>query len=250
MGQAPVTGPQVFWISADVRADMSAPVAGKFQDHYSVLGVDPSCDADAIQKAYAQLAEKFQPNNKETGNKESFDAVNLAYEILSDPTSRRDFDVLKGIGPREGVPKFSGAEFFDAFGRDAGLRTAVLCLLYDRRRTRPYTPTLSLRHLENLLDSTTEELNFALWYLKQRTLVAADDKSSLQITVDGMDYLANSSPSQDVVMPFIKAPAAEAAHPKLPEAPPPAAQVTAPTPGPPPQRESARSVLDRVLARR
>jgi hypothetical protein len=237
---------------------MSAPVAGKFQDHYAVLGLEPSCDSDAIQTAYAKLAQKYHPNNRETGNKESFEAVNLAYEVLSDPNSRREFDALKGIGPREGAPKFSGPEFFNAFGRDTVLRSAVLCVLYDRRRTRPFTPALSLRHLESLLDATTEELNFALWYLKQRSLVAMDDKSSLQITVDGMDYLANSSPSAEVLMPFIKAtpvapteePASKPAEiPAAVEQTAPAAPQNAPH-GAAAQQESARSVLDRVLARR
>jgi hypothetical protein len=117
---------------------------------------------------------------------------------------------------------------------------------------------VSLRHLENLLETTMEELNFALWYLKQRSLVAADDKSSLQITVDGMDYLASSSPSADLVMPFIRtAPTAviEEPAPKPPEIPrpsvpiPAAAAQNAPH-GAAAQQESARSVLDRVLARR
>jgi len=79
-----------------------------------------------------------------------------------------------------------------------------LCVLYDRRRTRPFTPSLSLRQVENIVDATTEELNFALWYLKQRGFATNDDKSNLQITVEGMDYLETTHPSAQVVMPFIK----------------------------------------------
>jgi curved DNA-binding protein CbpA len=233
---------------------MSAPVAGKFQDYYGVLGVEPTSDSDTIQKAYTQLAQKYHPNTPGTGNKESFEAVNLAYEVLANPVTRREFDTLKGIGPREGPPKFSGADFFNAFGRDTGLRSALLCVLYDRRRTKPFTPALSLRHLESLLDTTTEEMNFALWYLKQRNLVVMDDKSSMQITVDGMDFLANSNPSAEGVMPFIRtspAPTADESRPKAPEPPRPPTQPAAQaSPSGAPEHESARSVLGRVLARR
>jgi hypothetical protein len=61
-----------------------------------------------------------------------------------------------------------------------------------------------MRHLEAILAATEEELNFVLWYLKKRGFVASDDKSSLQITVDGIDFLETNRPSAEVVMRFIK----------------------------------------------
>ncbi len=56
------------------------------------------------------------------------------------------------------------------------------------------------------------ELGSALWYLKQRGLAASDDKSSLQITVDGMDFLESKQPAPEAVMPFIKEDAIAAAQ--------------------------------------
>lgn len=183
---------------------MSAPLAGKFQDHYAVLGVEPRADSETIQRAYAKLAQRYHPKNSETGDPEMFEAVNMAYETLSDPELRAVFDRLKGIGAGDGGPKFSGVEFFDTLGREAARRLAVLCVLYDRRLTNPMSPSLSMRHLEVIVDATPSELSSAMWYLKQRGLVASDDKSSLQITVDGMDFLESKRPSAEAVMPFIK----------------------------------------------
>ena len=68
-----------------------------------------------------------------TGNAEMFEAINAAYESLSDPQLRTIFDKLKGVGQEDSDPKFSGVEFFDALGREAILRAAILCVLYDRR---------------------------------------------------------------------------------------------------------------------
>ncbi len=93
---------------------MSAPLAGKFQDHYAVLGIDPKSDSETIQRAYAQLAQKYYPNNSATANAEMFEAVNMAYETLSDPELRGVFDKLKGVGQEDSGPKFSGVEFFAA----------------------------------------------------------------------------------------------------------------------------------------
>jgi len=171
---------------------------------YVILGIDPKSDSETIQKAYSALAQRFHPNNSSTGSKEKFDAVTLAYEVLSEPQLRREFDKLSGVGTEEGRPKFSGAAFFNALGNESSLRAALLCILYDRRWTNSIRPSLSLRQIENMLVVTPEALAFTLWYLKQRNLVRSDDKSSLQITVEGMDYLESNMPLPEVVMPFVK----------------------------------------------
>jgi curved DNA-binding protein CbpA len=183
---------------------MSAPLAGKFQDHYAILGIDPKSDSETIQRAYAELAQKYHPNNLATGSLDMFDAVNLAYEVLCDTEQRSVFDKVKGVNQQATTPKFTGVDFFDTLGREALLRAAILCVLYDRRLTAPSTPSLSIRHLELIVEATAVRLNSALWYLKQRGLAASDDKSSLQITVDGMDFLENAKPLPEDVMPFIK----------------------------------------------
>jgi len=184
---------------------MSAPLAGKFQDHYSIMDVDPKATLDTIHHAYGKLAEKYHPRNPATGDQSKFDAINLAYEVLCDPALRQEFDKLKGVGEDNAEFKFSGLDFFDGLGHETALRTALLCLLYERRRLKPFTPGLSLRRVENMLECTSEGLNFALWYLKQRSLVSSDDKSNLMISVDGMDYLETNPPTPEVVMPLIKA---------------------------------------------
>ena len=184
---------------------MSAPLAGKFQDHYKVLEVEPKSSLETIHHAYGKLAEKYHPRNAKTGDQAKFDAINMAYEVLCDSALRADFDKLKGLGEDKAEFKFSGLEFFAALGRETALRLALLCLLYDRRRFKPFTPGLSMRQVENMLETTEESLSFALWYLKQRNLVASDDKSNLQITVEGMDYLEMNPPTPEMVMPLIKA---------------------------------------------
>jgi len=197
---------------------MSAPLAGKFQDHYALLGVDPKADSETIQQAYSKLAQKYNPKSP-TADAEKFEAVNQAYEVLMDPSLRNAFDQVKGVTREESIPKFSGAAFFEALGREAAMRLAILCVLHDRRRTNPSRPGLSMRHLENIVDATTDEVISSLWYLKQRGLAVSDDKSSLQITVDGMDFLETRKPTPEDVMPFIKgatlpAPAANTGQPE------------------------------------
>lgn len=234
---------------------MSSAAAGKFQDHYEVLGVDHKAGTDAIQVAYTRLSEKYHPKTGDVPSPEKYESVTLAFEVLSDPELRLDFNKLKGIG-EEDRPKFSGLAFFEAYQRDTHLRIALLCVLYDRRRSKPFTPALSMRHLEAIFGASTQELNLALWYLKQRELVLADDKSSLQITVSGMDYLEANPPLPEMVLPMIKPSGlagygdAEAEEPAAPE-PQPVAVFDAP-PQPIPSESSVGSAarIGNLLARR
>jgi curved DNA-binding protein len=226
---------------------MSAPLAGKFQDHYAILEIDTKSDSETIQKSYAKLAQKYYPNNSATGNPEMFDAINLAYEVLSDPEQRIAFDKVKGVGQPAASPKFTGVGFFDVLGREAVLRAAILCVLYDRRLTEPSNPSLSIRHLELIMEATAVRLTSALWYLKQRGLAASDDKSSLQITVDGMDFLESKRPLPEQVMPFIK-PAAIAVSQARPQPARPL-QTQSETPARNKHEgESVLATLDRALA--
>lgn len=184
--------------------DMSSGAAGKFQDHYVTLGVETNSDSETIQAAYSKLAQKYHPNNPEFGDKAKFDSINMAFEVLSDPTLRASFDKVKGVDHESGNPKFTGAEFFQALEDSASLRFSILCVLYDRRRIKSYKPSLSLRHLEGMMQVSADELNFALWYIKQRGFAVNDDKSSMAITVEGMDYLEKNQPRPEAVLKFIK----------------------------------------------
>lgn len=183
---------------------MSTPLAGKFQDHYDVLGVKPDADSEIIHRAYQALALKYHANNKETASKDRYDAVTQAYEVLTDPVTRRVFDSVRGGGEQKAAPTFNGARFFDCIRREESRRRAVLCVLYDRRRENPFTPSLSMRLLEGLLKVTSEELNFTIWFLKQRSFVISDDRSALQITVEGMKFLEDNLPAPEDIAPFLK----------------------------------------------
>jgi len=187
---------------------MSTPLAGKFQDHYEVLGIEPKADSETLHKAYSALATKYHANNKDTSNRDKFAAATLAYEVLSDPAARKLFDGLRGGGEQNTEVRFSGTRFFESVSRESARRFTVLCLLYDRRQQNPFRPSLSLRQLVDLLDITEEEMNFTIWYLKKRNYLLSDDKSSLQITVEGMDYLEKNLPPVEIIQPFLRQQAA------------------------------------------
>jgi len=62
------------------------------KDLYSVLGVPTDAGESEIRSAYRALARKLHPDAGEGSSAEKFRAIQDAYEVLSDPEKRRDYD--------------------------------------------------------------------------------------------------------------------------------------------------------------
>jgi curved DNA-binding protein len=211
---------------------MSAPLAGKFSDHYEVLGIDPKADAAQIKATYEALAKKYSPTNPITGSKQLFAELNGAYEILSDPQLRKAFDAVRGGNAEEDDIQFPVQDFLDELDSDAGRRMCLLTLLYHRRKANTISPGISLRQVESVMKVTTDQLGFMMWMLKQQGLAMADDKSRLLITVTGIEFIEANRPAaaditpwlrssneQEAMRPVAKTTPAKAAAPVAPQAP-------------------------------
>ncbi|MBN1941839.1 MAG: DnaJ domain-containing protein [Phycisphaerae bacterium] len=65
----------------------------KSRDFYDVLGVKRDATADQIKKAYRKLARKYHPDvNKAPDAAEKFREATEAYDVLSDPQKREQYD--------------------------------------------------------------------------------------------------------------------------------------------------------------
>jgi curved DNA-binding protein len=160
-----------------------------FLDHYEVLQISPNADVETIRRIYKIQAQRFHPDNLETGNAEAFRRISDAYEVLSDPDCRAAYDRdYREARRREalGVPDVppAGMPVMDEMRR----REEILRLLYNRRFSHPDQPSLNLRELEALLNTAKGDLEFSLWYLKECGYLLRSDSARHIITIKGVQF--------------------------------------------------------------
>ena len=94
------------------------------KDFYKILGIDKKSTADEIKKKYRSLARDLHPD-KTSGDvalEEKFKAVSEAYDILSDPKKRAEYDEARSLFERGGFRaptsggNYQGGDFSDIFG--------------------------------------------------------------------------------------------------------------------------------------
>jgi len=161
-------------------------------DYYEFLQISPRAELSTIQRIYRFMASRFHPDNPETGDPEKFYLLKRAYEILSDPDRRAAYDASREKREVRANPIFEMSEFVNGIEGEVNRRLGVLSLLYNRRRTNPENPKVSLSELEKRMGWPREYLDFTTWYLKSMNYISREDNSDFALTAAGVDYVESN----------------------------------------------------------
>ena len=168
-------------------------------DHYEILGLGTQTDEESIQRVYRTLASRFHPDNPTTGDPKTFARIKEAYESLSDPARRAQYDARRQRSKYSDRFRLRAREFFEGIKGEQLRRLAVLCLLY--RQAASEGPGLSVLDLEQMNGCTREELGSPLWYLREKKWASFGEFSEYTITAAGFDVVENKLDDRETSRP-------------------------------------------------
>jgi len=158
-----------------------------FVDHYEALQISPHAEADTIHRVFRILAQRYHPDNPETGNSEMFRSISEAYHVLNDPERRAAYDVRHRDARRLYWRIFDQSNSTQGLEAERRKRQGILELLYRKRVGQPDQPGMTLKEFEDLLGVPKEHLEFSLWFLKESQCVHRTDNGRHSITMRGVE---------------------------------------------------------------
>jgi curved DNA-binding protein CbpA len=159
-------------------------------DHYEELQISVNADPDTVNRVYRLMAQRFHPDNPDTGDANRFRRIHDAHSVLCDPEKRAKYDAVHERQRQERWRFISaGAAAENDFEMEHSLRLTVLEVLYTRRRVQPQSPGFFPVEIELLTARPREHLEFTIWFLVQKGLLQRTDTSRVVITAEGVEYL-------------------------------------------------------------
>jgi curved DNA-binding protein CbpA len=158
-----------------------------FIDYYEILQISPNAHADTIDRVFRYFAQRYHPDNQDTGDVEHFKNVVRAHETLIDPVKRAQFDhqYKAFIQSRWHLKKALNDD--ETLESDLLIQHRILSLLYLTRRRNMGDPGLGTMAISDILDLPYEKLKFHIWFLKEKRWITRTENGLLAITVEGIE---------------------------------------------------------------
>lgn len=166
---------------------MEAAAPPEALDHYELLELSPNASFETIGRVYRILAQRYHPDNVDTGNAELFLRLTNAYRVLSDPEQRAQYDATCVQTKKLQWKIFDPDQAPDGPETEKQKRRGILGLLYSKILHDPDQVGMTVLEFEEFLGCPREHLQAALWYLRGKGYVVRGDGGRYTLTVAGFE---------------------------------------------------------------
>ena len=160
-----------------------------FADYYEVLQVSPRADTETIERVFRHLANRYHPDNHDSGDADKFATIVEAHSMLSDPEKRATYDVNYERVREARWRLFDQSAASNELITDSRIRAGLLSILYVARRNNTTDAGVGIMELERLLGVADTTLQFHTWYLRENGWIERLAVGTWAITASGVDKL-------------------------------------------------------------
>jgi curved DNA-binding protein len=165
-------------------------------DYYEALQISPNADQETIYRVYRVQAQRFHPDNQQTGDASKFRLIADAYQTLGDPQKRAEYDSHHRNSRQQAKPDQSANPAL-TLADEHRKRHEILTILYQKRLAQPDQPAMGLRDLLDVIGMAREQLEFSLWYLKEGGYLLRTDSARHSITLKGVELIETLASHRD-----------------------------------------------------
>ena len=157
------------------------------KNYYEVMQLSSNATPETIERMFRFLASQHHPDVG--GDRETFNELTKAFEVLRDPESKAAYDEEL----KQNVEENSRlVEHSKQAGPDAAVRHELLCLFYARRRQSIKNPSMGAVAIEQVMDMPADVLEFHTWYFKEKGWIQRSENGGFSITAAGVDQVEAS----------------------------------------------------------
>jgi curved DNA-binding protein CbpA len=132
------------------------------------------------------LAQRYHPDNSDTGSHDRFRQVVEAHAVLCDAARRAAYDVRLAGEDKTRLKIFDSLQSTQGVQAELRKRQGILRLLYAKRLADPHQPTMRGREFVEMLGCPIEHLEFSFWFLREIKLISRSDNNQYEITCHGV----------------------------------------------------------------
>jgi hypothetical protein len=172
-------------------------------DYYEFLMISPTADRQMIEWAARLMLARYDPQKSKTPDEKKCQLAKEAFRTLADPKRRAAYDAELGPKQPAGGPDAKASVTRQDVIEAQQMRQAVMLMLYQAVMRKPRDPDVGRTELARQIGVATQDLEFALWFLRERDWITATQAGSYAITVIGAEWVEAGG------VPQLAAPGAE-----------------------------------------